>query len=262
MNVENPSPAQRVADEELPPIRTLTRTQRRVVGTLLEKSFTTPASYPLSLNALVNGCNQKSNRSPVTSFEDGTVLTALEELEELKLVGLVHGDSGYTEKFRHYMRQRFQFTEPQLAIITELLLRGRQALGELRTRASRMVPIDSLDKLRSELKGLVDQGYVVTSGSLEKRGIEITHTFYEEREKAKHALTPLDDDEPSASASTPAPQPAPPSDALLERISTLESDLENLRVQQRETWQELESVRSEFQDLMTKFQDLRTALGG
>ncbi|HEX6987701.1 MAG TPA: DUF480 domain-containing protein, partial [Planctomycetaceae bacterium] len=136
---------------DYPPVRELTRPQRRVLGTLLEKGFTTPDQYPLTVKACTTGCNQKNNRDPISNYSEDQVLEILDELQQLGLVGVVHTESGRTERYRHYMRKRFNFTEPQLAILTELLLRGRQSLGELRTRASRMVPIDSLEDLRREL---------------------------------------------------------------------------------------------------------------
>ena len=121
----------------------LTRTQRRVLGVLVEKGLTTPEYYPLTLKALTTGCNQKSNRDPVMT------------LTELGFVGEVHTDGGRAPRYRHYLRHKLTLTEPQIAILTELLLRGRQQLGELRSRASRMVRIENQTELRSELAGLL-----------------------------------------------------------------------------------------------------------
>lgn len=160
------------------PLKHLSRKQRRVLGTLLEKAFTTPEQYPLTLKATTAGCNQKSNREPVTNYDEEAVQQTLEELREIGFVAVVHTESGRTERYRHYMRHRTSLNERQLAIMTELMLRGRQQLGELRTRAGRMVAIESLEDLRQELQALLDQGLVRANGSLERRGIEVDHNLY------------------------------------------------------------------------------------
>src|SRR3989304_6112713 len=112
-----------------PPITELSKGQRRVLGVLLEKAFTTPEYYPLTLKAVTTGCNQKNNRPPLTNSPEADTQPVLDELRELGLAAVVHTETGRTERFRHYVRKRFSFTEPQLAIFTELLLRGRQSVG-------------------------------------------------------------------------------------------------------------------------------------
>ncbi len=171
---ENPS--SEAASEPL--VRVLSRSQRRVLGVLVEKAFTTPEYYPMTLKAITAGCNQKSNRSPVTNYSEDSVEETLGELRQLGLIAVIHTESGRTERYRHHMRQRYPFSEPQLAIVTELLLRGRQQLGELRSCASRMVPIDGLDELREALRDLQETGFVQSTGPLERRGIEVDQAFY------------------------------------------------------------------------------------
>ncbi len=158
-------------DSALPPIKELSRAQRRVLGVLVEKGITTPETYPLTLKAVTTGCNQKSNRDPIVNYEEDRVETVLEELRELGLIAMVYTESGRTPRYRHYMRKRFTVTEPQLAILTELMLRGQQAVGELRTRASRMAPIEMLEQLRAELEGLAAAGLVRADGPLDRRGV-------------------------------------------------------------------------------------------
>lgn len=252
-----------------PPITELSKMQRRVLGVLIEKAYTTPEYYPLTLKAVTAGCNQKSNRSPVVSYSEEQVADTLEELRPMGLAAVVHTESGRTERFRHYMRKRFSFTEPQLAILTELLLRGRQQLGELRTRASRMVSIDSLDQLREELRGLQDQNFIQSSGDLERRGTEVDHNLYKDREGM--ALQQMTDDDPGTaasdrSASTPAasqpastgrPAAAPPS-----HVASLESLADELRRENRELRETIDNVKEEFRDLTERFDDLRRDLGG
>jgi uncharacterized protein len=189
-------------EETAPPITDLSKGQRRVLGTLLEKAYTTPEAYPLTVKSLTAGCNQKSNRYPMTDYSEDDVLEILDQLRGLGLVAVVHTESGRTERFRHYMRKRFTLTEPQLAVLTELLLRGRQSVGDLRARASRMVPIESLDDLREALRGLTAQNYLQASGPLERRGVEVDHNFYQAAENKRLAIdrgANLETEEPEAS---------------------------------------------------------------
>jgi uncharacterized protein len=172
---------------EGPPITELTKGQRRVLGTLVEKALTTPEAYPLTPKALTTGCNQKSNRYPMTDYSEDDVLQIVDELRQLGLVAVVHTESGRTERYRHYLRRRFTLTEPQVAILTELLLRGRQTVGDLRARASRMVAIENLDDLREALRGLIALNFVQSSGPLDRRGVEVDHAFYQSQESKKLA---------------------------------------------------------------------------
>ncbi len=164
--------------DQLPPVKILGKMQRRVLGVLIEKGITTPEYYPLTLKALTTGCNQKNNRSPLTESSEDDVSRAVDQLRELGLAAVVHTESGRTERYRHYARKRFPFNEAQLAIMTELWLRGRQSVGDLRTRASRMHDIPTLEQLRDELKALQTQGYVQANGPLDVRGVEVDHNFY------------------------------------------------------------------------------------
>jgi len=131
---------------------TLTPIEARVLGALIEKEITTPEYYPLSLNALANACNQKSNRDPAMHLEENEVRRALNDLESQSLVRSV-GDSRVT-KFEHRLQDAFNFYRPEIAIICELLLRGPQTPGELRTRASRMHPFEDLESVHSALQRL------------------------------------------------------------------------------------------------------------
>jgi hypothetical protein len=187
-----------MADEEKNTIRQLTRLQRRVLGTLMEKGFTTPDQYPMTLKGVVAGSNQKSNRDPVTEYSEAEAADALEQLRQLGLVAEVFTDGGRTTRYRHYMRHKFDFSEAQYAIICELLLRGRQQPGELRTRASRMIRIESQEQLKSELQGLVEKGFVQANGSLERRGVEVDHTFYLQKENMQLKALSGSDEEPAA----------------------------------------------------------------
>lgn len=265
--------------DSAPMVRELTKGQRRVLGVLIEKGLTTPEAYPLTLKATTTGCNQKSNRSPVGNYSEHQVADLLDELRGLGLIAEVHTESGRTERYRHYVRKRFPFSEPQVAIIAELLLRGQQTLGELRSRASRMVPIESLDQLREELQGLQELGLLQATGDLQRRGVEVDHGFYKSNERMTLAQTADDESERSPSAAPPpaastgaaiAPPPratepasfpaAPPADP--EQLLVLQREINSLRSEQRELRESIETLQSDYQDLLSQFEQLRTDLGG
>ena len=130
----------------------LTAVEARVLGSLIEKEITTPEYYPLSLNALTNACNQKSNRDPVMQLGEEEIRQALNHLESQALVRSI-AESRAT-KFEHRLQEVFNFYRPEIAIICELLLRGAQTPGELRARASRMHPFEDLDGVHSALERL------------------------------------------------------------------------------------------------------------
>lgn len=131
---------------------TLTTVEARVLGALIEKEITTPEYYPLSLNALTNACNQKSNREPAMQLEEDEIRKALNHLESQSLVRSI-AESRAT-KFEHRLQDAFNFYRPEIAIVCELLLRGAQTPGELRTRASRMHPFEDLESVHSALQRL------------------------------------------------------------------------------------------------------------
>ncbi len=264
--------------QELPPITSLSPAQRRVLGTMIEKALTVPESYPLTLKALTTGCNQKSSRHPITNYTEDDVEEAVGQLRELGLAAVVHTESGRTERFRHYVRRRFSMlSEPQVAILGELLLRGRQSVGDLRGRASRMAPagsLDSLEQLRTELTGLVALKMARSDGPLDRRGVEIDHNLYQPREgQTMTARTTFDDERRrcrSIAASAhrtgdgcsshrrwPAPVAArrrAPATDLLDRISALEKTCADLRSENRE-------LREQLDELRNSLKDLRQALG-
>jgi uncharacterized protein YceH (UPF0502 family) len=133
---------------------TLTFIEARVLGALIEKEITTPEYYPLSLNALTNACNQKSNRDPVMHLEESEIRKALNQLEFQSLVRSVSSTDSRVTKFEHRLQDAFNFYRPEIAVICELLLRGPQTPGELRARASRMHPFEDLESVHSALSRL------------------------------------------------------------------------------------------------------------
>jgi uncharacterized protein len=138
----------------MPKAMQLTNVETRVLGALIEKEITTPEYYPLSLNALVNACNQKNNREPVMSLDEEEVRQALHGLEDEHLAAPVRGD-GRVAKFEHHCQEVFNFTRGEIAVLCVLLLRGPQTPGELRGRAERMYRFDELSDVQSVLQRLM-----------------------------------------------------------------------------------------------------------
>ena len=133
----------------------LTPAEVRVLGSLIEKQITTPEYYPLTLNALINACNQVSNRDPVVSFDDKVVARALESLREKKLVWLVTGVGSRVPKYEHRMTETFTLAEQEVAVMCVLMLRGPQTPGEIRGRTSRMYEFQSLEEVDQVLDALM-----------------------------------------------------------------------------------------------------------
>ena len=238
----------------------LNKIQRRVLGVLSEKAFTTPEYYPLTLKAVMTGCNQKSNRMPHISYSEEQLEEVLDQLREMKLILVVHTAGGRTERYRHQIRHCLNATEPQLAILTELLLRGRQQLGELRSRANRMASIENAAVLREELQGLVAIGLVQASGDLSRRGIEVDHTLYRERE----GMT-MEGQKPENGLTSGSPE-------LVESVSEVEplgagvgtiseGLLEEIRLENRELRETVEQLQGEVREISAIVETLRRDLG-
>lgn len=134
---------------------TLDDVEVRVLGCLIEKELTTPEYYPLSLNALTNACNQKSNRDPVMALQETDVVRALDSLR-FKRFARVAGDSGRVSKYRHSLAESLRLDPPALAVVAELLVRGPQTLGELRTRGERMASFADLAAVETVLQELME----------------------------------------------------------------------------------------------------------
>jgi uncharacterized protein YceH (UPF0502 family) len=136
---------------------TLTENEVRVLGALIEKDSTTPEYYPLSLNALVNACNQKSNRDPVMQLNENAVRDALSGLQEHRLAGPAGGADSRVTKYEHRTQEVFNFTRGEVALLCVLLLRGPQTPGELRGRTERMHHFETLDDVQSALQKLMQR---------------------------------------------------------------------------------------------------------
>jgi uncharacterized protein YceH (UPF0502 family) len=209
----------------------LSDVEARVLGCLVEKEITTPEYYPLSLNALVHACNQKSNRDPLMNLEEGAVRQALRALSEQALTRSASGDSRVA-KYEHRLADTFNFTRPETAILCELLLRGPQTPGELRSRAERMHPFEDLSVVQSTLKHLMERNPPLVKllprqpGNKEARYAHLLSGDVEVRE-------------------------APP----VKTVAISISSAENTRMTELET--EIASLRKEITDLKSQFAEFR-----
>lgn len=205
-------------------IRPLDANERRVLGVLIEKGKTTPDQYPLSLNALLTGCNQKSNRDPVMTLDEEQVIRAVRSLQEAGGMAEVYG-SGKIPRYRHLAYEWLAVGKEELAILGELLLRGEQTEGDLRGRASRMDEIPDLTSLRGHLDRLAARGLVVWL-SPPGRGRMLTHGLLPEEklEKVRREL--------GTAAIKPAGRSPADDDSvapLRQRIAELEAEVADLR---------------------------------
>jgi uncharacterized protein YceH (UPF0502 family) len=133
----------------------LTAEEARVLGCLIEKAMTTPDYYPLTVNALVSACNQKTNREPVVSYDDDTVDGALRSLDHAGLVGITRASGGRSLKYFHHADEQWQVDDEQLALLAVLLLRGPQTPGELRIRTDRYIDFASTAAVEERLADLI-----------------------------------------------------------------------------------------------------------
>ncbi len=133
----------------------LSEIEARIVGSLVEKQLTTPEYYPLTLNALVNACNQKSNRDPVVAYNETTVTNTLEDLRDRNLVYVFYGSTSRVPKYKHMLPSVYELEPDGVAVITELLLRGPQTAGELRGRCERLYEFSGLGEVQETLDGLM-----------------------------------------------------------------------------------------------------------
>jgi len=208
----------------------LSPTERRVLGVLVEKAKTTPDVYPMSLNGLITGCNQKHNRDPVLHLESAEVEPALEGLKQKQYAQQITG-GGRVDKYRHILYEALKVDKVPLAILAELLLRGPQSEGELRGRASRMEPIADIDTLRGQLRMLVQRGLVVYLTPENRRGTMLTHGFHPAEELAR-IRTRAEQGNAPAEGETPAVAREVP--GLADRVSSLEATLARLQAEVQE----------------------------
>ena len=247
--------------------------QRRVLGVLIEKAKTTPAAYPITVNAIVTGCNQKNNRDPLTALDAIDVEKALDQLRTLGAVSEIDW-LGRVSKYKHHAYEWLGVSKPEIAVMTELLLRGAQALGELRGRAGRMEPIADLAGLKPIVDALVGRGLMVELTPA-GRGQLVTHNLYTPTELAEVRAQAAGHAPPAATSEgnehAPAPATAPPlanrmpspssaapqpgvGDASAGRLDALTGEVSELRA-------EVASLREQVSGLEDKLSAALDALG-
>lgn len=214
----------------------LTETEARVLGSLVEKQLTTPEYYPLTLNALVNACNQKNNREPVVHYDENTVNRCLENLRDRNLVYVFYGSTSRVPKYKHMLPTVYELDPAETAVIDVMLLRGPQTLGELRTRTERLHGFSGLGEIQETLDGLArrDDPLVVRlpvqPGQKEAR---FAHLLSGEIDVEAFAVA-------QASRSTRSSVDA-------ERVEKLEEDVTSLRA-------EVEALKKTFEEFKKQFE--------
>jgi uncharacterized protein len=204
----------------------------RVVGCLIEKQRTTPDVYPLTLNALRLACNQSTNRDPVVDYDDNTIRSGIERLVQRKWATLASWSNRRSMKYRHTLDGTLGLSDPEIAVLAVLMLRGAQTPGELKTRAERLHQFGDMGELTGTLDGLIERRLVAR---LDRRPGQ-------REERYRHLLgQESDDEEPAPSAPVPQehapPSPAPAGDG--ERIARIERQLAELRAEIKALREEL-----------------------
>lgn len=203
------------------PIPTLNAEEIRVLGVLLEKSKTTPEYYPMTLNALQTGCNQKTSRRPVVNYDESTVISALDSLKKIGLISTVVGGGSRVTKYKHNLAIHYPIVPAQLAILCLLFLRGPLTAGEINSNAGRLYEFEDIEEVQTYLNNLAeeDSPYVKIlpkrPGQKEARYIHLFTDFQvEDYEIASNATSAPDNEQVQH---------------LEERVLTLENELSRLR---------------------------------
>ena len=228
----------------------LTEIEARVLGALIEKDITTPDYYPLSLNALVNACNQKNNRDPVMSLDEETVRQTLSSLQEKRMAGPASGADSRVTKFEHRLQEVFNFDRREIAVVCVLLLRGPQTPGELRSRADRMYHFEALDDIVATLDRLAQREPPLARVLPRQPGTK--------ESRYMHLLSgepPRSDVTGNASVSRTGPErpskgPSPAivgANSAADRVGMLEEEVARLRQELSEVQQQLAAFRRQFE---------------
>jgi uncharacterized protein len=220
----------------------LNEVETRVLGSLVEKDVTTPDYYPLSLNALVNACNQKNNRDPVMNLDEEAVRQALSTLQEKRLAGPASGADSRVTKYEHRLQEAFNFTRGETAILCVLLLRGPQTPGELRGRTERMHRFEDLTEVQSTLQHLMQREPPLARGLPRQPGTK--------EARYKHLLAgDVEDGGVAIESVGPAPSPASTQShsANTDRIALLEELVSDLRKEVADLKQQLITFRKQFE---------------
>jgi len=222
--------------------------EARVLGSLVEKDITTPDYYPLSLNALVNACNQKNNRDPVMTLDEASVRQALTTLQEKRMAGPAGGADSRVSKFEHRLQEVFNFDRREVAIVCVLLLRGAQTPGELRGRTDRMYHFDALEDVVATLDRLAQREPPLVCILARQPGTKeyrYMHLFSGEPLEPTVARATVEAEASTAANRLDAPVPVTPSPA--QRLARLEEEVANLRNELAQVQDQLAAFRKQFE---------------
>ena len=226
----------------------LTDIETRVLGSLIEKDITTPDYYPLSLNALVNACNQKNNRDPIMTLNDVTVRQALTTLQEKRMAGPAGGADSRVPKYEHRLQEVFNFDRREIAIVCVLLLRGPQTPGELRGRTDRMYHFEALEDVVSTLDRLAQREPSLVCILARQPGTKeyrYMHLFSGEPLEPTVSRAAVEREaNSSAAASEVSAQSVPPP---AQRLARLEEEVASLRQELTDVQQQLAAFRKQFE---------------
>ena len=214
----------------------LTDVEARVLGSLIEKELTTPEYYPLSLNALVHACNQKSNRDPFMNLEEEAVKQALRTLDKKELAGPADNMESRVTKYEHRLQEVFNFTRHEIAVLCELLLRGPQTPGELRARADRMHKFEDLGIAQTTLRRLMEREPPLVKILPKQPGTK----------EARYAHL-LSGDVQGWEAAETQEMTTGNSSSAGERIARLENEIENLQKEIADLKQQFAAFRKQFE---------------
>jgi uncharacterized protein len=216
----------------------LNDTEARVLGSLVEKQVTTPEYYPLTLNALMLACNQKNNRHPVTAFSEDTVAQALESLREKNLAYVFYGSTSRVPKYKHVLPEVMHLSQPELALICVLLLRGPQTTGELATRAFRLHEFSGLEEVESTLNSLISRepDPLVTRLARQPGQKEVRYAHLLSGEVTVDAIPETERRPETAARSSQA-----------DRVSKIESEVDELKTELRRLQQQFEGFKKQFE---------------
>lgn len=216
----------------------LDETEARTLGSLIEKQLATPDYYPLTLNALVQACNQKNNRHPVVSYDEATVERAIESLRRKNLLYIFYGSASRVPKYKHAATEVLHLSQHELAVLCVLLLRGAQTAGELRERAGRLREFAGVEELEAALSSLTTREDALA--------VKLPRLAGQKEPRYMHALSgdALERMQADAAASDAAPSTTVRASA--DRISKLEEEVDGLRA-------ELEKFRGEFAEFKKQF---------
>jgi uncharacterized protein YceH (UPF0502 family) len=207
----------------------------RIIGCLIEKGITTPDYYPLTLNTLTNACNQKSNRNPVVSFEETTVVRGLESLQQQGLTEKIIKADSRVPKYRHSLDERLDLSPRELAVLCVLMLRGPQTVGEIRGRTERMYKFAHINEVDEVLTGLMERDRPLA--------VKLVRQTGQKEQRFAHLLSG-------------EPEVRETERSVSEEAAAVQVRAENERIQKLE--EELAALRSEFDTLRQAFMELKS----